>query len=190
MQGKSGSRRIASVAVVAAVLLAAFWYWSPYWQLRQMAAAARAGDADTFNGHVDYPRLRESVKGQFAARMAGAMGNIDRSNPFAGLGAAIGMGMVNGIVDAMVRPEVVMKAMAEGKLGPQKAGSAQPASPDGASRPAGPQWKFERDGFNRIVSYAIDPAHAGDSDAQRVGFVFERTGFANWKLTDVRLPNL
>ena len=190
MQKAHRFKLIASLAVVAAVLLAAFWYWSPYWDLRQMAAAARAGDADTFNGHVDYPRLRESVKGQFAARMAGAMGKIDRSNPFAGMGAAIGMGMANVIVDAMVRPEVVMKAMAEGRLAPEKGGSAQPGGTDGRSRPADPQWKFERDGFNRIVSHAIDPAQSGDSNAQRVGFVFERTGFANWKLTEVRLPNL
>jgi hypothetical protein len=190
MQKTHRSKLLARVAVAAAVLLAAFWYWSPYWDLRQMAAAARAGDADTFNAHVDYSRLRESVKGQFAAKMAEAMGKIDASNPFSAMGAAIGMGMVNAIVDAMVRPEVVMKAMAEGKLAPQKTDGAPPVSTEGGSKPAEPHWKFERDGVNKIVSYAIDPAHPDAANAQRVGFVFERTGFANWKLTEVRLPKL
>jgi hypothetical protein len=190
MQATNRSRLLAPAVVAAAVLLLAFWYWSPYWELRQMAAAAKAGDAATFNAHVDYPRLRDSVKGQFAAKMAGAMGKTNTSNPFSAMGVAISMGIANAIVDTMVRPEFVMKAMAEGKVAPQKAGGAQAGSTDDASKPAEPKWKVERDGVDRIVSYAIDPARPNDDSARRLGFVFERSGFATWKLTELRLPGL
>jgi len=56
--------------VLAVVAVAAYWYWSPFLALKQMQSAVRAQDADAFNRHVDYPRLRDSVKSQMAARMA------------------------------------------------------------------------------------------------------------------------
>ena len=51
-------------AILAAIFaLGAYWYWSPFLVIRQMQSAAKVGDADAFNDHVDYPRLRESLKG-------------------------------------------------------------------------------------------------------------------------------
>lgn len=185
---KSSSRLLATLALLAAVAGGAYWYWSPYLDMKRMAAAARQGDADRFNDHVDYPRLRESLKGQFAAGMAEAMGGAGKDNPMAGLGAMIGLGLVNTMVDAMVRPEVMMKAMTEGKLAPQKAAS-QP-SRDGSAPPerAEPSWAFERRGLDKIISYMVDPEKPTASNSERLGFVFERAGFATWKLTEIRLP--
>ena len=42
----------------------------------------------------------------------------------------------------------------------------------------------ERKGMSKVIAYAQD---AEIKDA-RPGFVFERYGFAGWKLTEVRLP--
>src|SRR5215510_10211320 len=114
--------RVKSKSLVAAVLvlllgLAAYWYWSPFLAVRQLQTAARNGDAEAFNRHVDYPRVRESLKDQFSAMVAQKLGAPkDAGNPFAALGSLIGLGLVNQLVDVMVRPETVMSAMTHGRL--------------------------------------------------------------------------
>jgi hypothetical protein len=118
---RMNSRVVKGGVVAALVVIAAYWYGSPLLAIRQMQSAAKAGDADAFSDHVDYPRLRESFKGKFSAMFAQRMAAQSNSdNEFAKAGAALGMmlgtAMVNQFVDAMVRPEVVMRAMQEGKL--------------------------------------------------------------------------
>jgi hypothetical protein len=39
--------------------------------------------------------------------------------------------------------------------------------------------------MNKYIAYA---SMRDESDEKRVGLVLERAGFANWKLTEVRLP--
>lgn len=165
---------IATVIVVGAV--AAYWYFSPYLDLRQMTKAVEEKDADAFNDHVDYGKLRESMKGQLSAKMAAAMPKENSDNPFAGLGAMIGLGLVNQMVDAMVRPEFVMRAMNEGKLStPRPSGDQGGADAQSPQKPA--QWEFVRKGANRLIAYPKD-SQRPLSVAERPGFVFERYGFA------------
>ena len=180
-------------AIFAAIIsVAAYWYWSPYLAIRQMQSAAKAGDADAFNDHVDYPKLRESLKGQFSAVLAEKMGASKNSdNPFAAFGSAIGLLMVDKIVDAMVRPELVMKGMQSGKFGPktEKSDSESSSSTDtSAAKESKPRWDYDRKGTDKVIAYAkSDSDQAGDN---KVGIVFERSGFANWKLTEIRMPAL
>src|SRR5689334_1640730 len=88
---------------VAGLALAAYWYWSPFLAMHQMREAARAGDAETFNDYVDYGRLRESLKGQFSARLTEQMASEPApSNEFAKAGAALGNVFAIAMVDKMV----------------------------------------------------------------------------------------
>jgi hypothetical protein len=185
--------------LAAAALIGAYWYWSPYWDIRRMVQAAEAGDADRFSAHVDYPRLRESLKTQFAARMASETGKVDPANPFAGMGAKIGLGIANAMVDALVRPQVVMRAFKEGRISPRPGDAPDPAPPQtrappqpegetGVHRAKEPRWEFDRQGANKIVAYMNDPQDPAANREHRLAVVFERTGFANWKLTELRLP--
>lgn len=183
----------------AAILaVAAYWYWSPNLAIYNMQAAAKAQDADTFNDYVDYPKLRESFKGQFTAFMADRLGESKADeNPFAALGTMMAMAMVGNLVDAMVRPEAVMHAMQDGKFAqPGKlSGEAPPAPSDTAPRPGSAsdgsgkaEWTYERKGVNKLIAYAIDPQKPDAAAADRFGVVFQRSGFADWRLTEVRLP--
>lgn len=183
-----------TVAIVAAIALVAvsvsYWYWSPLLALHQMQSAAKARDADAFNRYVDYAKLRESLKGQFGARLAGVMGNSaggsDAQKAGTALGAMLGMALVDKMIDAMVRPEFVMKAMEDGKVTSPLERSKDGGGNDGAKRPE-VKWTTERKGVDRIVVYGSDPQAPVDKTRQ-VGFVFDREGFAGWKLTEVRLP--
>lgn len=187
------------VAVLVVLLaLAAYWYWSPFLAVRELQSAAQKGDAETFNRHVDYPKVRESLKGQFSALLARKMGaQKDSDNPFAALGSLIGLGVVNQLVDAMVRPETVMAAMSHGKLaqpapGPARAPESAPAPPAGGGAPekaeSKPNWIIDREGANKMTAYAVDPGKPDQPNAERLGLVFERSGFVDWKLTEIRMP--
>lgn len=179
---------------LAAVALAAYWYWSPFLALRSMQTAARAHDAQAFNDHVDYPKLRSSLKVQLAAAMdeSGAT-SVDAHNPLAALGKMMGGALVDKLVDAMVRPETVMRGMQSGQFGPQHgpavaAAEAPAAAPAPAPQDAKPEWDWMRVNSDKLIAYQDDDS-AG-AEGKKVEVVFERSGFANWKLTDLRLPPL
>lgn len=79
-----------------------------------------------------------------------------------------------------------------GSAPPADAGAAPPVSGPAAPAPpaadAKPRWQIQRDGFNRMTAYALDPERPDGPESQRLGLVFERSGFVDWKLTDIRLP--
>ena len=58
------------------------------------------------------------------------------------------------------------------------------APPDSSSKV---KWTSERKGVDKYITYASKP---GEPEDRRVGLVLERSGFANWKLTEVQLPAL
>ena len=182
--------RLRAAALVLALFtgtVGAYWYWSPLWVVRQMHAAARAGDAATFNEYVDYPRLRESLKPQLAL-LIGAPPPAASGAAAEGMGAwasAIVRAMSDRLVDALVRPEVVMQLMRAGRLAPRD----REAPPVVASAPGGPAsgglvWTDERPGADRYVVYAL---REGADPSQRIGLVFERSGFVRWRLVGLRL---
>jgi hypothetical protein len=180
------------VAILVAFLaVAAYWYWSPFLAIREMQSAAKSNDADAFNTYVDYPRLRESLKGQLSSRMAEQMGkSTDSKNPFEAFGTMLGLAMVDKLVDAMVRPETVMRGMQSGQFGPKS--SPPDAGPTGTSdtstnQSERPKWSYVRKGTDKLIAY---PEGTAEPDDKKVGIVFERSGFANWKVTELRMPSL
>jgi phage tail protein X len=192
MQNRIVKPALAAI-VMACAALAAYWYWSPYLALRAMQSAAIARDADAFNAHVDYPQVRASLKAQLSTRMAAQIGaTADANNPLAALGAMLGRTMSDKLVDAMVRPETIMQVMQHGQFGPAApdAGTttdAAPAeAPQSANSPSNKQkWIILREGADRMVAMPEDSAGAPE---KQVNIVFERSGFAQWKLTGVRMP--
>ncbi len=170
----------AAALIVALAGVGAYWYYSPYLALRDVAAAVKARDADAFNDKVDYPRVRESLKGQFSAQMAKKIGD-PTANPLSALGTMLGMAVVNQMVDGLVRPEMVMQMMKEGRVKADKPASA-PADPPGDGEP---QWVTDRRGADRII--ATPRKGSMPAAADELGFVFERSGFATWKMTEIRI---
>jgi hypothetical protein len=170
---------IAALLIVLALGSGAYWYYSPFLAMKSMAQAAKEKNADKFNEGVDYPRLRESLKGQISAQLAMTIGK-EGSNPLSGLGAMLGMAMVNQIVDTFVRPEMVMEMMKDGAVKTEKS-----ATPSNNSADQDIKWVVERKGVDRVLA---TPQNMQDpSSKEPVGLVFERTGFASWKLIELRM---
>src|SRR5256885_3284520 len=63
MKPKTLARALAALCVAAAGLL----YASPYIALHQIGKAVERRDAQALSGYVDFPALRESIKGQMMA---------------------------------------------------------------------------------------------------------------------------
>jgi len=177
--------RIGAIATVLAI--GAYWYWSPYLAINGMKSAAREHDADAFNDYVDYPKLRESLKGQFSAALAKPL--LDRANPENDLanagesfGRALGLVFVDKLVDAMIRPEVVMQAMQTAKLKPDDEAPGKVSDTETDQK-----WDYERKGMDKII---IRPVIKEQPEEAKTGFVFQREGFVSWKLTEIRLPEM
>src|SRR3989442_6257184 len=70
MKPKTLARALAALCVAAAGLL----YASPYIALHQIGKAVERRDAQALSGYVDFPALRESIKGQMMASLQSQMG--------------------------------------------------------------------------------------------------------------------
>jgi hypothetical protein len=169
------AKRIA-VAILLAFAAAAGWYFeSPGWTLRQMAAAAQARDADKLSAYIDYPKLRESTKSQLKAAMTAKLAS-GTSNGFEALGMMFGMTMVDNMIDGLFTPEG-MEAMFATDRAKQQLGPAakKPFGLDASHR------EIVRDGFDRFRLHdKSKPDREGD-------LVFERHGLG-WKLAKIEVP--
>jgi DUF2939 family protein len=159
-------------AALLVVALAALWYLaSPWYTLREMKAAAQAGDSDAFASYVDFPALREDLKAEFMAKLI-AEARKDHSG-MSGVELALGPALVNPLIDSLVSPAGVRAAFVARR---EETAGAPPARaalrlPD---RP-----EVHRRGLSEFVVTG-----KGDS---RSGLVFVRHGLG-WKLSGVDLP--
>jgi hypothetical protein len=171
-------RIVAAAAGLVVAGVAAYWYWSPYLAVRELRSAAMAADAGRFNEHVDFPSLRESLKGQFSERI----GREGAGNAFGGMLAQV---LADKMIDAAVRPETVMFAMREGKFRIEP--SARQDGEAAQSEHNKVHWSTERQGFDTVLFHA--EGEGGNSGNGKMALVMRREGFAHWKLTDIRLPD-
>ncbi|TFI58950.1 DUF2939 domain-containing protein [Sphingomonas parva] len=166
-----------NLVVAGAVLLlvlggVAGWYaFSPAWTVQAMMDAARDGDEAGFSRYVDYPSLRADMKSELAARL-NQQARQDPS-PQGKLGLAVGMALLEPMVDRLVSPKAMEQAFAQ--LAAEKKRERA-----GAKRGAGARMpEIRRDGFSRF--------HVAARDRPESGLVFERQGLG-WKLVGIDLP--
>jgi len=187
--------------LVAAVALAS--YASPYWTLHQMRAAIDAKDASAFSSYVNFPAVQDSIKSQLTASMRQKLGGAGEAqdNLFANLGMAIGAGVINRMVDALVSPESVMGMMARGKtsasgallgqLPPQSSG-ADAGTPQAAASRDNAEGGGQRPDYSmRYQNWSTVIATAKQGDMEQGHFIFKRDGLLSWKLVglDMHLDN-
>lgn len=160
---------------VAGVALAGLLYASPYITLRSIAKAVDRQDADAVSEHVDFPALRENVKGQLMAKLQSDMDKPEmKENPFAGLGSMLAMGMVGNLTDTMISPAGVMMMLKNGK--PGKTPSAASAGNESAASKKNITVDYQ--GWSKVF---VHPK------GEPVGFIFKRDGLMGWKLVAVKL---
>jgi hypothetical protein len=171
-----------TAAIVAPVTLAVFAvliYASPHWQLYRMRAAVEARDADALARHVDFPRLRDSVKVAIMGRLgADGMLAASRSNPFAAFGKAMALAVIDPVVDAAVSPAGVVAMLDAGDIRVRPMPEEQ--APASGEQP--------REKLNYDLSYrSWNQVVVERADGGGVRFVLDRSGVWTWRLVAVEL---
>ena len=191
------------VIVIVAVL--GYGYASPYLALDRLKRAADARDAQTVSEYVDYPALRESLKEQVAGLLTRRL--HASGNPFAALGAMIGVALIGPMVDAYATPEGVAALLngmpprgnpndrppvpqdtqstpATGPAQPAP-GTATPTSAPAAAASTPPQPPQTTASYRSINEFVVTYQHGvGDT---RYSAILRREGLFSWKLAAVDL---
>jgi hypothetical protein len=198
------------LGVIAVVAVLGYGYASPYLALDRLKRAADARDAQTVSEYVDYPALRESLKEQVAGLLTRRLHAT--GNPFAAIGAMIGVALIGPMVDAYATPDGVA-ALLNGipprgnpndrPPAPQDTqstaatGAAQPGvapAPGAATSPpvapatttaAPPQPPQTTASYRSLNEFVVTYQHGvGDT---RYSAILRREGLFSWKLAAVDL---
>ncbi|WP_332853675.1 DUF2939 domain-containing protein [Duganella sp. S19_KUP01_CR8] len=165
---------LSAVAVVTIALVITFG--SPYIALYQIRTAVAERDADAISDHVDFPALRENLKGQVMGGMMAAMDTPElKSNPFAGVGQALGAAMVGPMIDTLVSPAGLIALMQRSSTASDTA-----AGPSAASEK--PNYKLSFKGWSKVI------LQRADTDGSEGALTLRRFGLWNWKLTSIEIP--
>jgi hypothetical protein len=142
-----------------------------------MREAAQARNAEKLSSYVDYPKVRESVKSQLKAAMAAKMME-GSGNGFEALGMAIGMQMMDPMIDTMISPEGLQAGFAKASSADQQKGKQ--AAPFALGE--GDSYEIERDGLDAFRVVIKDPKE------EPTFLNFERRGLG-WVLAGVKMPS-
>lgn len=172
--------RALKFALPAIILAVPSWlYATPYLAVNGMRSAAEAHDAQRLSAYIDFPALKENLKGTLNAKITGDVRASE--NPIAALGSALGAMVINPMVDLFVTPEAIAEMMKGEK--PQLIGRT---SGEGNGKPA---MKTEtRMGYEGVNHFVISIRKQGEA-REPVALVMQREGIAAWKLVALRLPS-
>jgi hypothetical protein len=198
---------LATLVAILIVIALGFGYASPYIVLNELKHAADERDAETVDEYVDFPALRESLKQQITGLLTRRLDTQGHGNPFAAIGAMIGVALIGPLVDAYATPDGVaallngMPPRGEPGERPPPAGASAPqgstggssAPPSGAPAPSAPtaasppppQPPDTTAGYHGINEFVVTYQHGvGDT---RYSAIFRRDGLFSWKLSGVDL---
>jgi len=204
---KRNAARPLIVTLIVIVVIAAlgFSYASPYMALNKLKRAADARDAQTVNEYVDFPALRESLKQQVTGLLTRRLDVQGNGNPFAAIGAMIGVALIGPLVDAYATPDGVAALLNgmpprgnPGERPPVPAGAgnppaatapaqepAHPAAGNNGNSTTPPQAPQTTAGYRGLNEFVVSYQHgAGDA---RYSAILRREGLFTWKLAAVNL---
>jgi hypothetical protein len=165
-------RRLMIVLAALAALAAGWWLGSPYWTLHQMKSAAEQGDTARLSTYIDYPAVRENLKGQVRRAILKDASTNEEGKGLAALGSAIAGALIDPVIDTMVSPEGLQAAFAERE--------AQSTLRPGPHLPAAPD--------KPVVTHdGLDTFKVRDRRHDQGSLLFRRVGLG-WKLVGFELP--
>lgn len=166
------------VLAVVGVLFAAYVVATPYITVHQMKSAAERRDGDALSEHIEFPSVRQSLKGQMNAMFMKELAKDDiKDNPFAALGAAFAGVMVDKMVEAYITPAGITQLMTGEKPAPKESGK----SGGSASRKPLSDATMSYESLDKFV---VTVKSNTDEEGK---FVLRRRGIG-WKLTEILIP--
>jgi hypothetical protein len=169
------TRVLAAGAAGALLAVVATSFASPWWTLHRLQSAVAHHDAGAVSAKVDFPAMRESVKGQMLASLNNLTARTMGDNPAASMTSAMSMALINPLVDVIVSPTGVALMVEQGKI---KTDRPAPPGVQAKAAPEQPRLAAGYRGWNRFDVTSRD----GGS------FIFRRAGLWDWKLAGLELP--
>lgn len=182
-------KRIAvAVSVGSIAAVGGFYIASPFLAIQGMRNGFLSRNADQVNQYIDYPSLQSDLKTQLGSMMLKSM-QTDlemAANPFSGFAIAMITPLVNTMVDTYVTPSG-MKTILESNA-TQESDTAQDQTTQNLV-----ERKKEFDkalqktamGYDGLDKFRLT---ATGDDGKNIKLIFNRQGFAEWKLKSVILP--
>lgn len=177
------------VLVAAALGFATLLYVSPYLAMQSIKKAIDAGDSAAIAQFVDFPVLRENMKGRLMRSLASKLPKAEpgSDNPLANIGQAIGGLVVGTAVDQLVTPAGIMMMMETGRVA--RGPAADPAAGNGGGGGAGAGEADQRKGFS-LRYQGFGKVRAFRQSDPGTAFIFRRDGLMGWKLVNMELEGL
>ena len=180
-------KRILLPVFLLIALGAFFWlYTGPQRALRDIKAAADAGDVEGIRERVDVPAVKESLKEQLNAMMTLKLATDKdlKANPFASLGMLFAGRIVETMVDAAVTP-AHLAALLKGNWA--EAFKKEAVAPTGAhAAPANDNTAQISGAYDSMDRYTVHVLNK-QTHKQAVALTLRREGLS-WRLTSVQLP--
>lgn len=153
------------------------WYFgSQPFAMLQLRDAAQSGDPEQLEAQVDFPALRDDMKAELRARVEQELDASD--NPLGRAGAAIGVAMLDRMIDGLVTPTAIAGLVRGGEMVAAENEAASPPADEGEAV----DWDITREGLSRFTARPI----SADGDAGPE-LEFARDGLG-WKLVGINLP--
>ena len=169
-------KKLTLSAVALATIALVITFGSPYIALYHIRTAIAEHDAEAISDHVDFPALRENLKGQVMGGMMAAMESPElKSNPFAGVGQALGAAMIGPMIDTLVSPAGLIALMERAPTAPDAAAGSSEASEK-------PNYKLSYKGWSKVI------LRRADTDGSEGTLTLRRFGLWDWKLTSIEIP--
>lgn len=175
------TKKIKFGSVIILVALATWVFFTPHIAALNMRKAAEHRDADKLAAYVDFPALKENLKGQINAKFASDIANTQKNNPYAGLGMVLAAAFVSPMIDALVTPENLRQMMRGDK----------PSITDSGSKPEPVAGQSAEDIETRMYYSGVDKFMISvrqKKSPEEITFVLNRDGLISWKLVAIRLP--
>jgi hypothetical protein len=175
--------------VIAALALAAIGLFAgaPYYTAHQIRQAVQNGDAAALARHVDFERVRASLKRQLADGVARQLPDSARTGFMADLGAMLAGRAADVALQALITPEGVTDLLG-GRMGNPFDKSPPEAGAEGAGNPPAAPAESRRISARYVGwdRFQVDLPAKG----RTVNLMLSREGLLNWKLTGIDLSDL
>jgi len=174
---------LTGVVLAGAVVFAALWAASPVLAGKAIIRAAERGDEVALERLVDFPALRESMKGELNDLLVAEMRNDPRvvENGLGGLTTMLAPMFISGAVDTVVTPQGVAAMVTTAKA-PDADGAAPPEADKGRDEPdLHKAW-----GYRSLDVFAVTLTDR-DRPENRLALLLERRGLFTWQLAAVDL---
>ena len=184
------------LAIAVLVAIPCAWYYAtPYLAFSAMKTAADRKDAQALSDYVDYPAVRESLKANFKAKMAGELVKGEaNANPFAALGMRLAGALVDTMVEAMITPQGLANLMSAEQAAPKIQAQKNPLQEPNPQTPPR-ESKAEPSARETVITLRYASwnrfeisASKSDKPDDKVTMVMLRQGIASWKLSAIDFP--